>query len=487
MKRRRINKTALHREVGLLERALATFTDDFELRLSRVKNMTFYNAEKQGGAAGRREDKQPRRQQRGGQRVQRRKRREVAFIESGVEDVKPTHPNPELHPTATLNEQDTGRQVAAVGRRGNKCRRWRKRGEWPDSKRKAGAQEDSEAGEAGVAQRDVARMRAQVEVAERERRLERQEETDRLNRLEQKLIQTQTELQTERTEKEQTDKQLQTALTENAQLHTQMTELIDQITEITEATRAQTETDHFCTAGLKQKLAAEQDRVATAQIQIELSTEMNEQLQLQVTDLTTAVEQLRDRPTEHARKQTDTPTVTAVQKAAAPQKAAAVKKTRVLPRAAAVRQVAPNSKKAPAQKKTEGKSRIQGAPRRSQGCLETQRLERFRVWRMRVRIGMQVFIDDLSPRFDDEDHFFNKVLKGWFWDVFDTDEDAVVDASATAKHVRVLFQHPIVQNMVNCENGQSSLLLLEAIEALLETEEGIGSQGEKGVVKVLRL
>ena len=100
---------------------------------------------------------------------------------------------------------------------------------------------------------------------------------------------------------------------------------------------------------------------------------------------------------------------------------------------------------------------------------------------------MQVFIDDLSPRFDDEDHFFNKVLKGWFWDVFDTDEDAVVDASATAKHVRVLFKHPIVQNMVNCEKGQSSLLLLEAIEALLETEEGIGSQGEKGVVKVLRL
>ena len=46
---------------------------------------------------------------------------------------------------------------------------------------------------------------------------------------------------------------------------------------------------------------------------------MNEQLQLQITDLTTAVEQLRDRPTEHARKQTETPTVTAVQKAAASQ------------------------------------------------------------------------------------------------------------------------------------------------------------------------
>ena len=90
--------------------------------------------------------------------------------------------------------------------RDNKCRRWRKQGEWPGSKRKAGAQEDSEAGEAGVTQRDVARMTAQVEVAERERQHERQEETDRLNRLERKLIQTQTELRTAQTDKEQTDK-----------------------------------------------------------------------------------------------------------------------------------------------------------------------------------------------------------------------------------------------------------------------------------------
>ena len=104
-----------------------------------------------------------------------------------------------------------------------------------------------------------------------------------------------------------------------------MTELIDQITEITEATGAQTETDQFCTAELKQKLAAEQDRVATTQIQIELSTEMNEQLQVQITDLTTAIEQLRDRPTEHASKQTDTLTGAAVQKTAAPQKESAAK------------------------------------------------------------------------------------------------------------------------------------------------------------------
>ena len=130
--------------------------------------MAFYDAEKQGGAAGRREDKKPRRQHRGGQHAQRRKRREVAFIERGVEDVNPSHPDPKLHPTLTLegSKQETGGQVAALGGRGNKCRRWRKRGEWPKSKGKAGAQEDSEAGEAGVAQRDVARMRAHVEVVE---------------------------------------------------------------------------------------------------------------------------------------------------------------------------------------------------------------------------------------------------------------------------------------------------------------------------------
>ena len=181
MKRRRINKTALHREVGLLERALVTFTTDFELRLSNVRNMTFYDAEKQGGAAGHRNEKKPRRQQRGGQRVQRKKRRDVAFIERGVEDVNPSHPDPKLHPTLTLegSKQETGGQVAAIGGRGNKCRRWRKRGEWPESQRKAGAQEHSEAGEAGVVQRDIARMRAQVEVAEREKRQEIQEETER--------------------------------------------------------------------------------------------------------------------------------------------------------------------------------------------------------------------------------------------------------------------------------------------------------------------
>ena len=48
-----------------------------------------------------------------------------------------------------------------------------------------------------------------------------------------------------------------------------MTELLEQITEITEIMRAQIETDRSHTDDLKQKLTAEQDRVTTAQLQIE--------------------------------------------------------------------------------------------------------------------------------------------------------------------------------------------------------------------------
>ena len=82
---------------------------------------------------------------------------------------------------------------------------------------------------------------------------------------------------------------------------------------------------------------------------------------------------------------------------------------------------------------------------------------------------MQEFIKDLSPRFHHKDYFFNKVMKGWFWDVFNTDKHVVDDVSATAKHAQLLFKNSIVQNMVRCEKGQP-LLLLEAVEALLETE-----------------
>ena len=43
MKRRRINKTAVHRELGLLQRALATFVGDFNVRLATPKTMAYYD------------------------------------------------------------------------------------------------------------------------------------------------------------------------------------------------------------------------------------------------------------------------------------------------------------------------------------------------------------------------------------------------------------------------------------------------------------
>ena len=43
MRRRRINKSAVHRELGLLQRALATFVGDFNVRLATLKTMTYYD------------------------------------------------------------------------------------------------------------------------------------------------------------------------------------------------------------------------------------------------------------------------------------------------------------------------------------------------------------------------------------------------------------------------------------------------------------
>ena len=57
MKRRRVNKTAVHRELGLLQRALATFVGDFNVRLAALKTMTYYDEAtakelKKGGCGG---------------------------------------------------------------------------------------------------------------------------------------------------------------------------------------------------------------------------------------------------------------------------------------------------------------------------------------------------------------------------------------------------------------------------------------------------
>ena len=102
-----------------------------------------------------------------------------------------------------------------------------------------------------------------------------------------------------------------------------------------------------------------------------------------------------------------------------------------------------------------------------------------------MRAGIQKFMEEIDVQVD-EDHIVHSMLKGCFWDRFG-DEDVADDAGATVKWVQTFFRHPMLQDIVSCEHGRSLLLLLEAIEALLETEGGTGSQGEKGVVKVLRL
>ena len=84
MRRRRVNKSAVHRELGLLQRALATFVGDFNVRLATLKTMTYYDE------ATAKELKKVavvatklRRGSRGGARVQKRRRRQAVFEEGG--------------------------------------------------------------------------------------------------------------------------------------------------------------------------------------------------------------------------------------------------------------------------------------------------------------------------------------------------------------------------------------------------------------------
>ena len=65
-------------------------------------------------------------------------------------------------------------------------------------------------------------------------------------------------------------------------------------------------------------------------------------------------------------------------------------------------------------------------------------MERFVEWRTQVRVGMEKFMEEISAQVD-KDHTIRRVLKGWFWEAFDTchmDEDAVDDVSAIIKPVR---------------------------------------------------
>ena len=86
IKQRRINKSAVHRKLGLLQRALATFVGDFNVRLAALKTMTYYDdatatqLKKVAVVA-----QKLRRGSRGGARVQRRRRRQAGFEEGRME------------------------------------------------------------------------------------------------------------------------------------------------------------------------------------------------------------------------------------------------------------------------------------------------------------------------------------------------------------------------------------------------------------------
>ena len=81
MRRRRVNKSAAHRETGLLERALAGFVGDFNIRLATLKTLLFYDAtttktEKKVAIV----QKTQKRGSRGGVRVQKKRRRQAKFL-----------------------------------------------------------------------------------------------------------------------------------------------------------------------------------------------------------------------------------------------------------------------------------------------------------------------------------------------------------------------------------------------------------------------
>ena len=92
MKRRGINKSAVHRELGLLQRALATFVGDFNVRLAALKTMTYYDVatatqlKKVAVVATK-----LRRGSRGGTRDQKRRRRQAGSEGGRMEPVARCH------------------------------------------------------------------------------------------------------------------------------------------------------------------------------------------------------------------------------------------------------------------------------------------------------------------------------------------------------------------------------------------------------------
>jgi len=109
-KRRRINKSVVHRRLDDIERALDVFGDGVRDHLQRLRHDTFYDGSKRPDVATAAAKAEKRRGRRGGQRVQRAKRGQVAAVAanrergvvasgdaspSGVNNVKTDPTNPE--------------------------------------------------------------------------------------------------------------------------------------------------------------------------------------------------------------------------------------------------------------------------------------------------------------------------------------------------------------------------------------------------------
>jgi len=106
--RQRIDKTALHRDVGLLERSLAAFVADFELRMRAIKQRTFYGATtaKKVATTSKAKRRQRQRGLRGGSRAREKKQR-AALISRGVE-------TPRVVSSITKDEESVASQGTAT-------------------------------------------------------------------------------------------------------------------------------------------------------------------------------------------------------------------------------------------------------------------------------------------------------------------------------------------------------------------------------------
>jgi len=115
-KRRRINKSVLHRRIDLIERSLNVFGSDVREQLLALRRDTFYDASRRPDTEEAAAKAKKRRGHRGGQRVQRSKRGGVAAVAASAErgvlasgDAKPdghntTPTNPETNPATQRND-----------------------------------------------------------------------------------------------------------------------------------------------------------------------------------------------------------------------------------------------------------------------------------------------------------------------------------------------------------------------------------------------